>query len=116
MALSGSKSYTLTIGNGPLAITIGTIHSASGLDASSYAEALPTLSLSPKTSQGKTVSVRPPAPRSSSPLEVYHLLASGRPDTLSNLYIYGHRRPRTQLPQVILFASCCLLVSLYVGA
>lgn len=93
MALSGSKSYTLTIGNGPLAITIGTIHSASGLDASSYAEALPTLSLSPKTSQGKTVSVRPPAPRSSSPLEVYHLLASGRPDTLSNLHIYGHRRP-----------------------
>ncbi len=52
MALSGSKSYTLTI---------GTIHSASGLDASSYAEALPTLSLSPKTSQGKTASVRPPA-------------------------------------------------------
>ncbi len=47
MALSGSKSYTLTIGNGPLAITIGTIHSASGLDASSYAEAPPTLSLSP---------------------------------------------------------------------
>ncbi len=39
MALSGSKSYTLTIGNGPLAITIGAIHSASGLDASSYAEA-----------------------------------------------------------------------------
>ncbi len=38
----------LTIGTGPLAITIGTIHSASGLDASSYAEALPTLSLSPK--------------------------------------------------------------------
>ena len=52
MALSGSKSYTLTIGTGPLAITIGTIHSASGLDASSYAEALPTLSLSPKASQG----------------------------------------------------------------
>ena len=77
MALSGSKSYTLTI---------GTIHSASGLDASSYAEALPTLSLSPKTSQGKTASVRPPAPRSSSPIEVYHLLASGRPDTLSSLY------------------------------
>lgn len=24
MALSGSKSYTLTIGNGPLAITVGT--------------------------------------------------------------------------------------------
>lgn len=47
MALSVSKSYTLTIGTGPLAITIGTIHSASGLDASSYAEALPTLSLSP---------------------------------------------------------------------
>lgn len=93
MALSGSKSYTLTIGTGPLAITIGTIHSASGLDASSYAEALPTLSLSPKISQGKTASVRPPAPRSSSPLEVYHLLASGRPDTLSNLHIYGHRRP-----------------------
>ncbi len=84
MALSGSKSYTLTI---------GTIHSASGLDASSYAEALPTLSLSPKISQGKTASVRPPAPRSSSPLEVYHLLASGRPETLSNLHIYGHRRP-----------------------
>ncbi len=38
MALSGSKSYTLTV---------GTIRSASGLDASSYAEALPTLSLSP---------------------------------------------------------------------
>lgn len=47
MALSGSKSYTLTIGTGPLAITIGTIHYASGLDVSSYAEALPTLSLSP---------------------------------------------------------------------
>lgn len=84
MALSGSKSYTLTV---------ETIHSASGLDASSYAEALPTLSLSPKTSQGKTASVRLPAPRSSSPLEVYQLLASGRPDTLSNLHIYGHRRP-----------------------
>ncbi len=79
MALSGSKSYTLTIGTGPLAITIGTgplaitigtIHSASGLDASSYAEALPTLSLSPKTSQGKTASVRPPA------LEVLLLLKS----------------------------------------
>lgn len=41
MALSGSKSYTLTIGTGPLAITIGTIHSASGLDA----KALPTLSI-----------------------------------------------------------------------
>lgn len=97
MALSGSKSYTLTIGTGPLAITIGTIHSASGLDASSYAEALPTLSLSPKISQGKTASVRPPAPRSSSPLEVYHLLASGRPDMLSNLHLYGHRRPLTPI-------------------
>lgn len=43
MALSGSKSYTLTIGNGPLAITIGTIHSASGLDASSHAEAPPDI-------------------------------------------------------------------------
>lgn len=43
MALSGSKSYTLTIGNGPLAITIGAIHSASGLDASSYAEAPPNI-------------------------------------------------------------------------
>lgn len=66
MALSGSKSYTLTIGNGPLAITIGTIHSASGLDASSHAEAPPTLSLSQKTSQGKTASVRPPVSTSSS--------------------------------------------------
>lgn len=53
MALSGNKSYTLTIGTGPLAITIGVIRSASGLDASSYAEALPTLSLSPKTSKAR---------------------------------------------------------------
>ncbi len=60
MALSGSKSYTLTIGTGPLAITIGTIHSASGLDASSYAEALPTLSLSPYQGQ-QSASVRLPA-------------------------------------------------------
>lgn len=44
--------YQVAIGTGPLTITIGTIRSASGLDASGYAEALPTLSLSPKASQG----------------------------------------------------------------
>lgn len=37
MALSGSKSYTLTIGNGPLAITIGRPASASESDASEHA-------------------------------------------------------------------------------
>ena len=85
MALSGSKSYTLTIGTGPLAITIGTIHSASGLDASSYAEALPTLSLSQKTSQGKTASVRPPVSTSSSLAFFSHLIGL----SLSPLTIWG---------------------------
>lgn len=49
MALSGSKSYTLTIGTEPLAITIGTIHSASGLDASEHASIWSTdIKYSPK--------------------------------------------------------------------
>lgn len=49
MALSGSKSYTLTIGNGPLAITIGT--NIPPLDLMRQAMrklSLSTLSISPK--------------------------------------------------------------------
>lgn len=33
-----------------------------------------------------------------------------------HLYHYWSSQTTSQLPQVILFASCCLLVSLYVGA
>ncbi|HDI5997111.1 TPA: hypothetical protein POB14_000994 [Escherichia coli] len=37
-------------------------------------------------------------------------------ETVLHLHIYWSSQTISQLPQVILFASCCLLVSLYVGA
>ncbi|MCV5426901.1 hypothetical protein OFM81_29000, partial [Escherichia coli] len=45
-----------------------------------------------------------------------------KPEQCSNLSSHHHHhhlwssQATSQLPQVILFASCCLLVSLYVGA
>lgn len=47
MALSGSKSYTLTIGNGPLAITIGGPYIPPLVLMRQVMRKPPTLSLSP---------------------------------------------------------------------
>lgn len=52
MALSGSKSYTLTIGDQTLNYHYRETNLASESDASSHAEALPTLSISLLSNQG----------------------------------------------------------------